>query len=101
MFKEYYETILLCKTKGKRRLKRLLLTRSIKFKSSRLEEFCKKGVLRSFAKFAGKYLCQSLFFNKVGGLRQAKADSGTGVFPQISKCLRKPFFAEHLRRLFL
>ena len=24
--------------------------------------FCKKGVLRNFAKFTGKYLCQSLFF---------------------------------------
>ena len=31
--------------------------------------FCKKGVLRNFAKFTGKHLCQSLFFNKVAGLR--------------------------------
>ena len=30
--------------------------------------FCKKGVLRNFAKFTGKDLCQSLFFNKVAGL---------------------------------
>ena len=29
--------------------------------------FCKKGVLRNFAKFIGKHLCQSLFFNKVAG----------------------------------
>ena len=29
----------------------------------------KKGVLRNFAKFAGKHLCQSLFFNKVAGLK--------------------------------
>ena len=35
------------------------------------EVFCKKGVLRNFAKFTGKYLCQSLFFNKVAGLRPA------------------------------
>ena len=28
----------------------------------------KKGVLRNFAKFTGKHLCQSLFFNKVAGL---------------------------------
>ena len=28
----------------------------------------KKGVLRNFAKFTGKYLCQRLFFNKVAGL---------------------------------
>ena len=31
------------------------------------EVFCKKGVLRNFAKFTGKHLCQSLFFNKVAG----------------------------------
>ena len=28
----------------------------------------KKSVLRNFAKVTGKYLCQSLFFNKVAGL---------------------------------
>ena len=33
--------------------------------------FCKKGVLRNFAKFTGKYLSQGLFFNKVGCLRPA------------------------------
>ena len=38
-------------------------------RSSRPEMFCKKGVLKKFAKFAGKYLCQSLFFNKVSGLK--------------------------------
>ena len=32
------------------------------------EVFCKKGVLRNFAKFTGKRLCQSLFYNKVAGL---------------------------------
>ena len=31
----------------------------------------RKGVLRNFAKFTGKRLCQSLFFNKVAGLRPA------------------------------
>ena len=43
----------------------------------------KKGILRNFAKFTGKQLCQSLFFNKVAGLRPTtllKRDSGTGVF---------------------
>ena len=30
--------------------------------------FCKKCVLRNFAKFTGKRLCQSLFLNKVAGL---------------------------------
>ena len=28
----------------------------------------KKDVLKNFAKFTGKYLCQSLSFNKVAGL---------------------------------
>ena len=32
------------------------------------EVFCEKGVLRNFAKFIGKHLCQSLFFNKIAGL---------------------------------
>ena len=36
-----------------------------KVRSSHPEVFCKKGVLRNFAKFTGKHLCQSLFFNKV------------------------------------
>ena len=35
------------------------------------EVFCTKGVLRNFAKFTGKHLCQSLFFNKVAGFRPA------------------------------
>ena len=30
---------------------------------------CKKGALRNFAKFTGKHQCQSLFYNKVAGLR--------------------------------
>ena len=31
----------------------------------------RKGVLRNFAKFLGKHLCQSLFFNKAAGFRPA------------------------------
>ena len=31
----------------------------------------KIGALTNFAKFTGKHLCQSLFFNKVAGLRPA------------------------------
>ena len=37
----------------------------------------KKGVLRNFAKFTGKDLCQSLFFNKVAGLGE---DEIKGIF---------------------
>ena len=41
-------------------------------RSSHQEVFCEKGVLsnlRNFTKSTGKHLCQSLFFNKVAGLR--------------------------------
>ena len=31
----------------------------------------KKGVFKNFAKFTGKHLCQSFFFNKVAGLSPA------------------------------
>ena len=33
--------------------------------------FCKKGIIKSFTNFTGKHLFQSLFFNKVRGLRPA------------------------------
>ena len=51
-------------------------------RSSHPEVFCKKGVLRNFAKFTGKHLCQRPFFNKVVALRPAtllKRDPGTGI----------------------
>ena len=53
--------------------------------SSRPEVFCKKGVLRNFAKFTGKHLWQSFFFNKVA----------------FAKFLRTPSFIEHLWWLLL
>ena len=40
-----------------------------RFRSSRPEVFCRKGTFRNFQKFTGKHLCQSLFLNKVAGLR--------------------------------
>ena len=39
-----------------------------KFKKQPPEVLCKKGVLKNFAQFTGKHLCQSLFFNKLAGL---------------------------------
>ena len=39
------------------------------YRSSRPDVFCKIGALRNFAKFAGKHLCQSHFFNKIAGFR--------------------------------
>ena len=41
------------------------------FRCSRPEVFCKKGVLRNFAKFTEKQLCQSLFFSKVAGRKSS------------------------------
>ena len=35
---------------------------------SSCQVLCKKGVPKYFAKFTGKHLCQSFFFNKVAGL---------------------------------
>ena len=39
---------------------------------SRQKVFCKKGILTNFTKFTGKRLCQSLYLNKVAGLRPKK-----------------------------
>ena len=62
------------------------------FRSSHQRCSVKKGVFRNFAKFVGKHLCQSLFFNKVADLRlYQKRDSGIGAFLWI---LRN--FKEHL-----
>ena len=49
-------------------------------RSSRPDVFCEKGVLRNFAKFTGKHLCQSLFFNKVAGLSLIKKEALAQVF---------------------
>ena len=48
-----------------------ILTIMPNVRSSCQEVYCKKGVLRSFAKIKGKHLCQSPFFNKVAGLTPA------------------------------
>ena len=45
--------------------KQFLIIMQCTFRSSRPETLCKKGVFKNFAKFIGKYLRQSLFFNKV------------------------------------
>ena len=75
------------------------------YRSSRSEVFCKKGVLRSFAKFIGKHLCQILFFNKIVGLRPAnlfKKRFWYRYFPvNFLKFQRTPFLTEHLRWLLL
>ena len=58
--------------------------------------FCEKDVLRNFAKFAEKHLCQSLFFKIVAGLRPAtllKKRLWHRCFPvNFAKFLTIPFF---------
>ena len=52
-------------------------------RSSHLEVFCKKGVLRKFIKFTRKHLCRSVVFNKVASLHPVallKKTSATGIF---------------------
>ena len=74
-------------------------------RSNRLEVFCKQGALKFLTKFTGKHQCQSLFFNKVAGLRPAilsKKRLWHKGFPvNFAKFLRTPFFIEHLQRLLL
>ena len=70
------------------------------------QRYCvKKVALRNFAKFAEKHLCQSLFFNKVAGLRPAtllkKRLWHKCLTANFAKFLRTPFSIEHLRWLLL
>ena len=75
----------------------------IEFRSSRPEMFCRKGVLKNFAKFTGNHLCRSLFFNK--DLRPAtllkKRLWHRCFLVNIAKFLRTNFFTEQLRWLLL
>ena len=65
----------------------------------------KKSVLRNVAKFTGRHLCQSLFFNQVAGLRPAtllKKRLWHRCFPvNFTKFLRTPILTEHLCWLIL
>ena len=67
------------------------------WRSSRPEEFCKKGVLRNFTKFTGKHLCQSLRPATLLKMRLWHR-----CFPvNFVKFLRTPFLTEHIWWLFL
>ena len=58
------------------------------FRSSHPEGFCKKGALKILAKFLGKHLCQSLFFNKVAVIRRLWHRHFSANF---AKFLKTPF----------
>ena len=66
-----------------------------------------KGVLINFPKFTGKHLCQSLFLNKVAGLRPEasnfiKKETLAPVFScGFCEIYKNTFFTEHLWWLFL
>ena len=74
-------------------------------KSSHPEVFCKKSVLKTFAKLTRKHLCRSFFFNKVASLRPAilfKKRLQYSCFPvNFAKFSRTLFFNEHLWWLLL
>ena len=74
-------------------------------KSSNRRCSVRKSVFRNFAKFIGKHLCQSLFFNKVAGLRPAtllKKKLWQRYFPvNFAEFLRTPFLQNTSRRLLL
>ena len=67
---------------------------------NRPEVFCKKIVLKNFAKFTEKHLCQRLSLNKVAGLRPVtlfkRRPWHRGFTVNFAKFLRTLFFIEHL-----
>ena len=81
------------------------ISKGMKFGRGRPEVFCRKGALRNFAKLTGKNLCQSLFFNKVAGLKPEtllKRRLWHRYFPvKFTKFLRTPFLWNTSGRLLL
>ena len=73
------------------------------FRSSHWRCSIKKGVLRNFAKSTGKHLCQTLFFNKIAGLRPLlkhfiKKESLAQIFScEFCEISKNTIFTEHLR----
>ena len=81
-----------------------VLQRDTSDRSSHQRCSVRKGVLRIFTKFTGKHLCQSFFFNKVGGLRPAtllkKRPWHRCFAVNFAKFLRAPFLQNTSRRCF-
>ena len=83
----------------------------------------RKGILRNFTKFTGKHLCQSIFLNKVAGVRPATLlkkrlwhrcfpvsfakfvrtlflqDNSGGLLPAIFYCRYEPQPLKYIRQL--
>ena len=85
------------------RWKYMKQSKGVQYQKQPSKVYCRKDVLRNFAKFTGKH--QSFFFDKVSGLRPAtllKKRCWYRSFPvSFAKFLRTPFFKEHLWWLLL
>ena len=83
----------------------LLIKKTCDVQKQPLEVFCKKRCSWDFAKFTGKLLCKSLFFDKIAGLRHAtslKKRLWHRFFPvSFAKFPGTPFFIEQLWWLLL
>ena len=81
------------------------LTKLGALRSSHWRCSVRKVVLRNFANFTGKHLCQSLFFNKIADLRPAtlfRKRLWHRCFPvNFVKFLRTSFLQNIFERLFL
>ena len=74
---------------------RYKLNHSVKSRNSHQRCLKINGVFRNFARFAGKHLCQSLFFNKVAGLRTMALAQ---VFScEFSKTFKNTYSEKHLQ----
>ena len=69
------------------------------FRKSNSQKQSPTGVLRNFAKFTGKHLCQSPFLNRPATLLKSLWHR---CFPvNFAKFLKTSFFTEHLQWLLL
>ena len=69
------------------------------FRESSHQSCSAKGVTKNFAKFTGKLLCRSLFFNIVAGLvlQLYEKETPTQVFScEFCKFFKNTFLTEHL-----
>ena len=89
----------------KKKLQNPYRTLKMLFRDSRPEMSYEKGVLKNFVKFTGKHLCESLFFDKVTGLRFATLLKTRLCLRRstvnFAISLRTSFLIEHLRWLLL
>ena len=76
--------------------------KTTKKRSSHPRCFIKKGVLKNFAKFTRKFLCPSLFYNKIAGLATLLKKRLWHSFPvNFAKFLRIPILENICERLLL